>query len=504
MHRIFIVSGICLVLAPPLFGDTIRLKNGRRIEGKIVYQDGRTVRIRTANGLRAVNRQLIRRLSYGPWNPGADRRPAPERRAPAPAFNRDNERRQWWNFWRGSEGLAPNLPRLPRPAPAPVAPAPDPVPIRPRSQPRAEAPILKEPLKEIFKPRKRDPVTNAVQDHFYLRLGIANGDYLPFLDPALAGYQEFSFLFGELFRRDDRVRELEFRTPWANPNYSMFPVSFRVFLPRAYIDGEYYRSKNSPRYQTSSVLFEQGGSALLEPASFEKVRVDRLFRFRGVLRGGFEAVSREDLKLSAYGGYMTMRVYAKQDSEAIRRSFTQEANGVPVLFDFSESLDRVTNSELRGPTAGGELLYTTPFDMELRLRAGTYQLNGMYSSLNREQIVTASGATVKNLYGLSFVEDRHESQLAVAGFEALLGIRFPAGASRSLFVEFSGESFQTTNSEATAYSYGVTRIGEGKFKPVWQDAREVVELYLFRDVLAGYLDSSDSFWYGSFGMEFRF
>ncbi len=500
---------LCLLLFGPgsgLFGDTVQLKSGERLEGKIEYQDGNAVRIRTATGLRVIGRQRIQRIGFGPWAPDAP--PArPEPALPNQGERADNkfELRQWELYRLQSEGLAPGLPVQPRPdQPAPTDPGTDPVAPRFTAPEPETAPIFKEPLKEIFKPRERDPETNQPVDRFYFRVGVANGDYASFLDPTLNQYERFTFLYGELRRRDAILREYEMRSPWSNTNFTAFPVSFRVFLPRAYIAGEYYRSKNSPRFQSTKLLFEQGGSSILsENTGFEKVRVDRLFRFRGTVRAGGNIIDEEALKFSVYAGGTTMRVFAKQDSQGFRKSFTQNPDGKPTLFDFSQSLSRESNTEVRGPLAGAELLYTAPFDLEFWVRAGAYRLQGNYFSSNLTQTLTASSTLYKVTHNLAFAEERNETQLTITGTEALLGLRFPAGASRSVFLEVAGESFQTRHEKAIAYTWGLARVGEGAFTPVYQDQSEVVDLLLLKDVLASSLNAADRFWYASLGMEFR-
>lgn len=490
-------------LVSPLFADTITLKSGRRLEGKIEYQDGNAVRIRTTNGLRVVNRNLIRKLVYGPWNP--DRAPRTEAapREPAPRRFDDNrtERRQWWLFQRRSEDVVPDLPR--REEPPPRAPVFE----RREVVPRDPAPVTREPLKEIFKPRARDPETNELVDRFYWRLGVANGDYNPFLETSLARYKEFLFLYREFFRRDEVVREYELRQPWDNKNFTAFPVSLRLFLPHSYIAAEYYRTKNSPGFSTTSVLFGTGGSGLLsENTEFENVRVDRLFRFRENLRGGVHLVDREDLKAGVYGGWTRMRIFARLDSIGFRKSFTQDPSGTPTLFDFSSATHRESNTAVRGPSGGVELSYTAPFDVEFWLRTGAYQLTGDYSSTIQEQILTASSFLYKVTHDWAFTENRHEGNITISGQEFALGARFPAGAVRSLVFELSGESFTTKHENTRAWEYGLRRLAgtEYQFTPVYQDRDEVVELYLLSNLLSDHLKASDSIWYASLGMEVRY
>ena len=60
---------IVLLLAPSLIlADTVLLRNGQRIEGKIVGQSRTTVRIRTQGGTRSIPKANVRRIVYGAVN----------------------------------------------------------------------------------------------------------------------------------------------------------------------------------------------------------------------------------------------------------------------------------------------------------------------------------------------------------------------------------------------------------------------------------------------------
>ncbi len=65
LSRIFTPLLSCLVLASSIAADTVILRDGQQIEGRIVSQSREAVRIDTAGGARSIPKDRIRRIVYG-------------------------------------------------------------------------------------------------------------------------------------------------------------------------------------------------------------------------------------------------------------------------------------------------------------------------------------------------------------------------------------------------------------------------------------------------------
>ena len=66
-----ITALVCIAWAGQLHADVLFLRNGTRIEGKIVAQSRASIRIQTGGGTRVVPRTNVRRITFGPFNPAS-------------------------------------------------------------------------------------------------------------------------------------------------------------------------------------------------------------------------------------------------------------------------------------------------------------------------------------------------------------------------------------------------------------------------------------------------
>ena len=67
---------VCPFFAPTLRADTLLMKDGGRISGKITYQSEAIVRIRNQDGSRTIDKAEIERIEYGPYDPEAEEQEA--------------------------------------------------------------------------------------------------------------------------------------------------------------------------------------------------------------------------------------------------------------------------------------------------------------------------------------------------------------------------------------------------------------------------------------------
>lgn len=72
---------LCLLLTIPLFADTVVLRNGTKLEGKIVGQSRTELRIQTDSGVQTIKKDDIQRVTYGQTE--ADKNAAEERKKKA-------------------------------------------------------------------------------------------------------------------------------------------------------------------------------------------------------------------------------------------------------------------------------------------------------------------------------------------------------------------------------------------------------------------------------------
>ena len=63
-HR-YIFPLLLLILPGTLIADALILRNGKRIEGKVIRQSRDSITIRTDKGTRTVPKNTIRRLVFG-------------------------------------------------------------------------------------------------------------------------------------------------------------------------------------------------------------------------------------------------------------------------------------------------------------------------------------------------------------------------------------------------------------------------------------------------------
>lgn len=77
--RFAILLLFSFVASSALHADIVVLRNGARIEGKIVGQNRQTVRINGLNGTQVINKANVRRIVYGPFDPDKARRERAER-----------------------------------------------------------------------------------------------------------------------------------------------------------------------------------------------------------------------------------------------------------------------------------------------------------------------------------------------------------------------------------------------------------------------------------------
>lgn len=75
-----VLTGAILLFAGALAADTIQLKNGQALNGKIVGQTRTTVRINVGGEVRTVQKSDISRISYGPTAADAEQKRAEEAR----------------------------------------------------------------------------------------------------------------------------------------------------------------------------------------------------------------------------------------------------------------------------------------------------------------------------------------------------------------------------------------------------------------------------------------
>lgn len=80
MKFFFLLFALLLVDQSLLHADVVFLRNGARVEGRIVAQNRTTIRIETAAGIRVLARDSVRRIVYSAFDAAAARRTAEEQR----------------------------------------------------------------------------------------------------------------------------------------------------------------------------------------------------------------------------------------------------------------------------------------------------------------------------------------------------------------------------------------------------------------------------------------
>jgi outer membrane biosynthesis protein TonB len=129
MRRVLLILTAILVLAAASRADTLHLKDGSTVTGIIVGFDQNSFRVKTSYGFAVVRRDAVVSIDVAEGNSGDEKRPAAEKKPPAPAATPHVEK-----------------PASTTPAPAPGQPAVKPATSSPPAQPTNAAAISPKPV----------------------------------------------------------------------------------------------------------------------------------------------------------------------------------------------------------------------------------------------------------------------------------------------------------------------------------------------------------------------